>query len=72
MVELSCLRVMWRPISEHFIAISGETKDRYTAKVSAVDLKNDPYAIPNELWVDEPDKVPNVSWSDVYLHDCNS
>ena len=31
-------------------------------------LKTDPYAIPNELWMAEPDRIPDVAWSDMFMY----
>ena len=55
-------------ISEHYSELSGEAKARYTAKVCGVGLKTDPYAIPSELWADEPEEVPDVAWSDMFMY----
>ena len=54
-------------VSEYFSSLSGEAKARYGAKVSGVGLNNDPYAIPAELWVTEPDCIPDVAWSDMFV-----
>ena len=38
------------------------------AKVASSGLESDPYAIPDELWVSQPEKVPEVSWSDMFIY----
>ena len=59
---------MLQPVSEYFCALSGEAKSRYIAKVTSSGLESDPYAIPDELWVSQPEKVPEVSWSDMFIY----
>ena len=54
-------------VSEYFLGLSADTKARYTSKVIAAGLKSDPYAIPNESWVVEPDAIPDIAWSDNYV-----
>lgn len=55
-------------VSDYFTGLSSESKARYSAKVTAMGLTSDPYIIPNESWVAQPDKVPDVSWSDMFLY----
>ena len=45
-------------VSEHFLGLSAESQARYTTKVTNAGLERDPYAIPSECWVAEPEKVP--------------
>ena len=39
---------------------------RYSTKVTAVGLKDNPYTIPDEQWAAVPSDVPNVAWSDMF------
>ena len=55
-------------ISEYYRSLSEESKQRYTNKVTGVGLNEDPYAIPSELWLAEPNQVPNVKWSDMFVY----
>ena len=64
---------MWRStieekFSEYFCSLSSEAKTRYGSKVSGVDLKYDPYAIPTDQWLTEPEQIPDVSWSDMFVY----
>ena len=45
----------------------GKAKARYYTKVCGFGLKLDTYVIPDELWMEEPDRVPNVQWSDMFM-----
>ena len=54
-------------VSEHFLGLSAESQARYTTKVTNAGLERDPYAIPSECWVAEPEKVPKVAWSDMFM-----
>ena len=47
---------------------SAESKAHYSAKVVALGLTVDPYTLPKESWIAQPDKVPDVSWSDIFLY----
>ena len=31
-------------------------------------LNTDPYAIPNDLCMAEPDRIPDVAWSDMFMY----
>ena len=31
-------------------------------------LNTDPYTIPNELYMAEPDRIPDVAWSDMFMY----
>lgn len=55
-------------VSEYFAGLSGDSRARYTAKVTALGLTVDPYSLPKESWVGEPEKIPEVSWSDMFLY----
>lgn len=55
-------------VSQYFADLSAEAKARYTAKVKGAGLQKDPYAIPCNLWVAEPDTVPEVAWSDMFFY----
>ncbi len=55
-------------ISEYFTGLSKESKARYAAKVTAMGLTSDPYVMPSKSWVAQPNKVPDVSWSDMFLY----
>ena len=55
-------------VSEYFCGLPEETKARYSTKICGVGLKTDPYANPNELWMVEPDQIPNVAWSDMFMY----
>ncbi len=55
-------------ISEYFTGLSKESKARYAAKVTAMGLTSDPYVMPSESWVAQPNKAPDVSWSDMFLY----
>ena len=55
-------------VSEYFCGLSGEAKAMYSTKVCGVGLKTDPYTIPNELWMAEPDRIPNVAWNDMFMY----
>lgn len=55
-------------MSEYYSKLSGEAKARYCAKVCGVGLKTDPYAIASEFWVDDPEKIPDVAWSDMFMY----
>jgi len=54
--------------SDYYNGLSSVSKARYSAKVTAVGLKDDPYTIPDEQWVAEPSEVPNVAWSDMFVY----
>ena len=60
--------VMMEQVSEYYSWLSAESKQRYTDKVIGVGLRKDPYAIPSELWLAEPDLVPDVKWSDMFVY----
>ena len=55
-------------VSEYFLSLSSEAKARYGAKLSGVVLNTDPYTLPTELWVTEPDQIPVVSCSDMFVY----
>ena len=55
-------------VPEYNGGFSGKAKARYCAKVCRVDLKLDPYVIPDELWMEKPDRVPNVQRSDMFMY----
>ena len=59
---------MMEQVSEYYSWLSAESKQRYTDKVIGVGLRKDPYAIPSELWLAEPDLVPDVKWSDMFVY----
>ena len=54
-------------VSEYYLDLSADAKARYTAKVTSTGLKSDPYAIPSECWVAEPETVPSIAWSDMFM-----
>jgi len=54
--------------SEYFDDLSAEAKARYRQKLAKVGLKDDPYSIPNDLWVEKPPSVPKIAWSDMFLY----
>ena len=60
--------VLMERTSEYFDDLSAEAKARYKQKLAKVGLKDDPYAIPNDLWVEEPPSVPKIAWSDMFLY----
>ena len=47
-------------VSEYCSGLSGEAKARYCTKVCGVGWKLDSYVMPDELWMKQPDRVPNV------------
>ena len=59
---------MMEQVSEYFSLLSTEAKARYEQKVAKVGLKTDLYAMPSDLWVEEPPSVPNIAWSDLFLY----
>ena len=59
--------VMMAQVSEYYSDLSAESTQKYTDKVSGVGLRKDPYAIPSEFWQTEPNQVPNVAWSDMFV-----
>ena len=55
-------------VSEYYLGLSTEAKARYTSKVIGAGLRSDPYTFPKDSWVEEPDEIPNVSWSDLFVY----
>ena len=55
-------------VSEYYLGLSADSKARYTSKVVGAGLKSDPYAIPSESWVVEPDTIPDIAWSDMFMY----
>ena len=62
------MRIIMQRVSDYFTNLSAESKARYSSKVLGVGLRSNPYAIPSESWVGEPDAVPAVAWSDMCLY----
>jgi len=52
--------------SKYFDDLSVETKARYKQKLAKVGLKDNPYVIPSNLWVEELPLVPKIAWSDMF------
>ena len=55
-------------VSEYYLQLSGDAKTRYCSKVVGAGLNIDPYAIPNESWLVQLDRVPEVKWSDMFTY----
>ena len=55
-------------VSEYYGGLSGEAKARYCTKVCGIGLKLDSYVILDELWMEEPDRVPNVTLLETSPH----
>lgn len=55
-------------VSDYYCSLSAVSKQRYLDKVTGVGLTKDPYSIADEHWVAEPDRRPNVKWSDMFLY----
>ena len=45
---------------------------RYVAKLEAAELKECPYKLPADCWVDDQTEWPKVEWPDVYEDLINS
>ena len=52
--------------SDYFFDLSSQAKERYEAKVVSSGLSRDPYTI--EDWIEAPEEVPDVGWSDMMLY----
>ena len=54
--------------SQYYLELSHESQLRYQSKVVCAGLNDDPYAVEESLWTDDPDSIPTVNWSDVVLY----
>ena len=54
--------------SQYCLELSHESQLRYQSKVVCAGLNDDPYAVEESLWTDDPDSIPTVNWSDVVLY----
>ena len=48
--------------------LDNQAKARYDQKVSVIGLKDCPYDLPADSWVNNPTKWPEVQWPDVYSY----
>ena len=52
--------------------LDAEAKMLYVAKLEAAELKECPYKLRADCWLDDPKKWPKVEWPDVYEYLINS
>ena len=54
--------------SEYVSGFSKIARQRYVEKVLLSGLKTDPYCLVGNEWHKNPEKLPEVSWSDVFTY----
>ncbi|XP_065919932.1 uncharacterized protein [Dysidea avara] len=57
-------------MSEYFMSLSSETRERYESKVVSAGLAIDPYSISE--WEEDPQDIPSVTWSDMVYYMTNT
>jgi hypothetical protein len=43
-------------------------KNRYIRKLKACGLQMDPYMIPEDSWISDPDEIPQIRQCDLYIY----
>lgn len=54
--------------SEYILSLNVDSRKRYESKLMSTGLCKDPYALKVDAWCREPDKLPNIAWSDVMMY----
>ena len=54
--------------SEYILSLDVQSRKRYESKLMSTGLCKDPYALKADAWCREPDKLPNIAWSDVIMY----
>ena len=62
------ITLMHVDMAMNYLELSLESQLRYQSKVVCAGLNDDPYAVEESHWTDNPDSIPTVNWSDVVLY----
>ena len=55
-------------VSEYWLSLPADTRERYQCRVSSTGLRFDPYAIEFGEWTETPEIIPAEQWSDIMLY----